>query len=670
MVQRDKAGGDVVGRDQFKIEHADFTTPEKSDARLVYSRNQLRTPNSDFVGRVEIIEGIKVALRSGGAAVTASVEGMGGVGKTETALVAAHELVGEGRFKDAQIFIDLHGFTPGAQPKAHVEALSELLRPFVPPHATLLPDTAEALLPLWRQATAGLDMLLFLDNGRNEAQVEPLLPGHDGCVAIITSRNKLQLGGLTPIGLDEMAPGEAVDLALALANRRDAGRLSEAQAEKLAELCGYLPLAIEIAANTLSVAQGWDAVRFLAALADRSRTFELLKRGDRNLKATLAVGLETLDAETRARWQALGVFEGGFIGASACAVWDAENPDPTLADLEGRSLVTFDKEAHRFRLHDFLRALALDELGEDAKRDMNMRRRHAAHYFAVLQLAEKLYNQGHDAVAKGLALLDRELGNIRAGQRWAAARADGDDDAAVLAMRYPNFACLQLRVSPDENILWLDAALSAALRMEDREAEAMVRGNLGVLYGKRGELDRAEEMYRNALAIDEDLGHKEGMANQYGNLGILYLTKGELDQAEEMFHKALAIDEDLGRKEGMASHYGNLGILYRRRGELDRAREMYRKSLAIEEDLGRKEGMASDYGNLGILYADKGELDQAEEMYQKSLTLFRELGAADRIAQVERLLRKIGGGKGSGVQQPRIFWGNPFQKRENTSIIE
>ena len=99
----------------------------------------------------------------------------------------------------------------------------------------------------------------------------------------------------------------------------------------------------------------------------------------------------------------------------------------------------------------------------------------------------------------------------------------------------------------------------------------------------------------------------------------------------------------------MASHYGNLGILYRRRGELDRAREMYRKSLAIEEDLGRKEGMASDYGNLGILYADKGELDQAEEMYQKSLTLFRELGAADRIAQVERLLRKIGGGKGSGV---------------------
>ncbi|HEX7635256.1 MAG TPA: tetratricopeptide repeat protein, partial [Noviherbaspirillum sp.] len=120
-------------------------------------------------------------------------------------------------------------------------------------------------------------------------------------------------------------------------------------------------------------------------------------------------------------------------------------------------------------------------------------------------------------------------------------------------------------------------------------------------------------------------------------------TRGELERAEEMYRKALAIEEALGRKEGMASDYGNLGILYWDRGELDRAEEMYRKSLAINEALGRKEGMASDYGNLGNLYRDRGELERAEEMYRKSLQLFSEL-KSPQVKTIEELLKNLRSG--------------------------
>ena len=78
-----------------------------------------------------------------------------------------------------------------------------------------------------------------------------------------------------------------------------------------------------------------------------------------------------------------------------------------------------------------------------------------------------------------------------------------------------------------------------------------------------------------------------------GNLGVIYQTRGELDRAEEMLKKSLAINEKLGRQEGMASQYGNLGLIYRTRGELDRAEEMLKKSLAIFEKVGRREGVAS-----------------------------------------------------------------------------
>jgi Tfp pilus assembly protein PilF len=48
-------------------------------------------------------------------------------------------------------------------------------------------------------------------------------------------------------------------------------------------------------------------------------------------------------------------------------------------------------------------------------------------------------------------------------------------------------------------------------------------------------------MYKQALAIDEALGRKEGMANAYFNLGIVHLTRGELTQAEAMYKNSLQL---------------------------------------------------------------------------------------------------------------------------------
>ena len=91
------------------------------------------------------------------------------------------------------------------------------------------------------------------------------------------------------------------------------------------------------------------------------------------------------------------------------------------------------------------------------------------------------------------------------------------------------------------------------------------------------------------------------MASDYGNLGLIYETRGDLDRAEQMHRKGLEIDEKLGRLEGMANQYGNLGLIYQTRGDLDLAEQMLRKSLEINEKLGRLEGVASQYGNLGLI---------------------------------------------------------------------
>ena len=192
-------------------------------------------------------------------------------------------------------------------------------------------------------------------------------------------------------------------------------------------------------------------------------------------------------------------------------------------------------------------------------------------------------------------------------------------------------------------------------RLGDTFWAAAGYGNLGIVYQTRGDLDKAEEMHRKALALNEELGRKEGMANAYGNLGNVYETRGDLHKTEEMYRKALALHEELGGKEGMANAYGNLGIVYKTRGDLDKAQEMYWKALALDEELGRKGGMAADYCNLGNVYKTRGDLEQAEEMHRKALALYEKLGSKKGMADAYCNLGNVYDIRGDLEQAEEIY---------------
>ena len=196
------------------------------------------------------------------------------------------------------------------------------------------------------------------------------------------------------------------------------------------------------------------------------------------------------------------------------------------------------------------------------------------------------------------------------------------------------------------NLGLLDTAIGLSERVlkvvkDGSEEESAVVGNLGLIYRTRGELDKAEQMHRRALEIDEKLGLLKGMASDYGNLGLIYRTRGELDKAEQMLRKTLEIFEKLGLPEGMASAYGNLGLIYKTRGELDKAEQMYRKSLEIAEKLGLQEIAANQYCNLGGIYEERGDIKKAGEYWVKGRDLYKRIGMPHKVKQVEGLIEGL-----------------------------
>ncbi|MFE2132728.1 BTAD domain-containing putative transcriptional regulator [Streptomyces sp. NPDC059466] len=118
----------------------------------------------------------------------AVISGMAGVGKSALALHVAHGL--RERFPDGQLYVNLHGATPGMTPLTPGQALAALLRDLgvEPRRIPELPDAAAALL---RSTLAPTRTLMVLDDAAHAAQVRPLLPAGAGCAVIVTSRSPL-----------------------------------------------------------------------------------------------------------------------------------------------------------------------------------------------------------------------------------------------------------------------------------------------------------------------------------------------------------------------------------------------------------------------------------------------------------------------------------------------
>ncbi len=185
----------------------------------------------------------------------------------------------------------------------------------------------------------------------------------------------------------------------------------------------------------------------------------------------------------------------------------------------------------------------------------------------------------------------------------------------------------------DEEMQSYERALAEFQERGDEKEVSKILGQLGILYYRRGEWDRAIEYYEKSMEIFDAIGNQHGLAKAYGNLGNAYASKGEWDLAIEYFDKNMEISKALGDQHGLAKTYNNLGPVYEDKGMWDRAIEYFEESMKIFEDLGDQHELAKTYNNLGNAYASKGEWDLAIEYFDKSMEISKALGDQHGLAK-------------------------------------
>ena len=622
---------------------------------FVGRHDELRTLLDTVVAASQPVRGIAVH----------AVDGMPGVGKTVFSIHAAHRLAD--RFPDGQIFLELHGHSPTQAPRSPSDALASLLVA-TGIQQSALPHELDDRARLWRDRITGKKVLLVLDDAASHDQLRPLLPGTPDCFVVITSRHRLQaLDGVHTLPLDVMPSDQATRLLLRLADRTATSTHAdpatatpapdaESGAAARVQLCGYLPLAIALAAGRLRSHPTWS-ITYLADLLDQAPDrLEHLAGGDRSIQAAFTVSYQHLAPQRQRILALLGAHPGPSIDAYALAALADCSLTQAHQHLEALHTDCLIQETApgRYQLHDLLRVYAgsLAATADQADTEQAMRRvlDYYLHTAATADahmtvwttptLTITLHTPAHhpdvDTRQRARAWLDTELATLAT----CLDHATGHPDLAIaLSTTLHNY----LRISGAyELALHIHhTALAAAERTQDRLGQATTLTYLGRVYYLRGDWERAQQRHAHALQLFTDLNDQRGQANTLSDLGGVLLLPGKYERAQEVLDHALQLFADLGDQRGQANTLALLGRVYYLRGEYERAQEVLDHALQLLADLGDQRGQANTLHFLGHLFYLRGDWERAQHVLDQAHNLWIDFGSPRGQAQTSHGLGRV-----------------------------
>ncbi|WP_433516514.1 FxSxx-COOH system tetratricopeptide repeat protein [Nonomuraea sp. CA-143628] len=211
--------------------------------------------NKNFTGREGLLERLRSGITSDVTAVVPhALHGMGGVGKTQVAVEYAWRYQSE---------YDVVWWISADQALLVPAALAALApRLGLPPaKAVGIDDTAAAVLHALRRGEPYERWLLIFDNADRPEDINQLIPRGPGHV-LITSRNQEWRSVVETVPVDVFTQGESVQFL----HKRVSNNLREADAQRLADELGHLPLALE-QAGALQAEAGMSVDEYLQQLA-------------------------------------------------------------------------------------------------------------------------------------------------------------------------------------------------------------------------------------------------------------------------------------------------------------------------------------------------------------------------------------------------------------------
>lgn len=615
-----------------------LTTKPRANSRQVpghLPRQVALVGRRDEMGRIRAA--MDTASENGSVITLESISGMAGVGKSALAIRAAYEF-GD-RFPDHHLYLNMRAHSPGQDPLEPAAALATLLRMLeVPPQS--IPTDVDERAALWRKALGHRRALIILDDAAGPDQVRPLLPGAGECFTLITSRRRLVgLPSGRSLALDVLPADDAAELFREFAgleitrDTRDAhgswGADDSVEIAEIVRLCGYLPLAIEIAANRLTAHPSWNLAVLRERLSRSDGRLAEIRDGYSEITRAFEVSYQTLTAAERATFRLLSLHVGPEFGLSAAAALLGRPVAETERLLEAllQCHLLLEPVPNRFQFHDLLGEYAqLLCAGQDPEeRREAARLRLVGHYLRTADHCDRLLHPRRirldvrEERTTGPSQTPPNSGDLAR----LHTPADSSDARAWLVIERVNL------LSTEEH-----------LRTHGAHARAAVLSH--VLAGfLDSECYWTDSLRLHGAAVEfwRRSRHEAGLCRALLDLSTAHMATGQYTHAERAADDALRLARVVHDRDAEAEALRELGILHWHMGQNQRALELQKESLALCARTGDQWRQARCQNNIAICLLYLGEHDIALSYFEDAITGFR---ATDDQRMLAKTLNNLG----------------------------
>jgi DNA-binding SARP family transcriptional activator len=609
------------------------------EARPLPRPAQLPAGVADFTGRADLVDRLTAHLLRAGSEVTtvSAVRGLGGVGKTTLAVHVAHAAAAH--FPDGQLYADLLGQGPSpADPSVVLGAFLRALGTA----ASALPETVEERAALYRSSLAGRRVLVLLDNARDAAQVRPLLPGAPGCAVLVTSRAKMaDLPGTHLVDLDVMSPEEALDLFTRVVGEERV-RSERPACLDVVGSCGFLPLAIRIAASRLVTRPSWTVSALAVRLVDERRRLDELRSGHLTVDASFALGYGHLEADQARAFRLLALLDGPDASlAAAAAVLDRceDDAEELLESLVDASLLESTAPG-RYRYHDLLRLYARrrcvqeDPAGERTaalSRLLDFYLATAAGIYALENPGDRLLEHLTATRRPG-----RSFTHMRPALDWLfnegpcvlATVEQAAAEPALLGRAADVLFMAQDLMESGAYVRQYGAATRAVTDAAHEHGDARSEGRARVLLGRvhhmADHMGEALAEAARALALGRATGDPVIRGYALNLHGLLAIVRARYEDAAAYFTDALGTFRADGNRYGETTMLMNVGRAQLHLGQVGDAIAASEQAVRSWRELGASLRLANGHYALGLALHEAGRHREALDRFHQARAMFED----------------------------------------------
>lgn len=560
-----------------------------------------------FTGRKEILKKIIGQITS--PPILIGISGFSGIGKTTLALSLSQKY--STQYKGGYLQMDMHGDRPN--PPSAADLMRRIILKFHP--TQVLPTDEKKLSALYRVALKKQKGIMILENAANTKQVKPLIPP-SSWLLIVTSVKPVSLPKMVNLVLESMEVLESHTLLT-----RWAPDISPAIKE-ISQICKGVPLALEIIGKLFAINSTMAPEYFAKKLTEARSTYGEDEKGNLidGLKSAISLCYHMLPGKTALILRKLLVFPGSFTANATTFI--CEDPKSlSLTGLEKYGLVQLNTNTGRFSLHPQIKSF-IKPLFKSKERAL-VEKRLATEYMNMLETANLYVQKGGKDAIKGFRLFDLELDNIHAGMEWSQKHSATDKDAARLCNAYAEVGgkMVSQRLSPSECVLWLEAALSAAAQLDDKESGRKILLDLGQHYALMKDSKNAITNLEQALSLCKQEGDSAGQKTALKILLQVYMRDENFPTATKYLEESLNQAENSGDKEEEFKLLAQLTEICTVTKEFNKAAHTGEQAMSLTSFNEDKVLLISLIFNLGKSYTEIKEEKKAIEQLEKGIEL-------------------------------------------------